>query len=92
MLSRLLDPENGTPRDRVFWLVLTVLVSSQLLAFYMLCSHQVRKAEVRQAAAEVQRLATSDCLEYLAQSTIGSCVMPYGSAALVPNPAQIAYR
>jgi hypothetical protein len=77
MLSRLLDPRSGMQREPVFWLVLAAVVATQLLAFYLLCSHQVRKAENRRTAVEVQRMAHSDCLQYLAQSTIGSCSAPF---------------
>ena len=37
------------PRDKLLWPVLVAMVAAQLLAFWMLCSHQVRKAEVRDA-------------------------------------------
>ena len=74
MLSRALDSRARAPG---FWLMLSGLVFTQLLAFYLLCSHQVRKAENRRAAVEVQRLAHADCLQYLAQSTIGSCSVPF---------------
>lgn len=77
MLSRLLDPRNGVQREPMFWLVLAAVVATQLLAFYLLCSHQVRKAENRRTAVEVQRMAHADCLQYLAQSTIGSCAAPF---------------
>ena len=73
MLSRLLDPTNGKPRDRVFWLVLAAVISVQLLALYSLCSQQVRKAEARQAAAHAERLANSDCLQTLAGVTVVGC-------------------
>lgn len=72
MLSRLAAHR----RDPGFWLVLSALVATQLVAFYLLCSHQVRKAENRRAAVEVQQMAQADCLQYLAQSTIGSCSAP----------------
>lgn len=77
MLSHLLDPREGMPREPGFWLVLAAVVATQLLAFYLLCTHQVRKAENRRAAVEVQRMAHADCLQYLAQSTIGSCSLPF---------------
>jgi hypothetical protein len=74
MLSRLIAARQRDPA--VFWLVLSGLVVTQLVAFYLLCSHQVRKAENRRAAVEVQQMAHNDCLQYLAQSTIGSCSAP----------------
>jgi hypothetical protein len=92
MLSRLLDPRDGMPRQPVFWLVLAAIVSTQLMAFYLLCTHQVRKAENRLAEVEVQRMAQSDCLQYLAQSTIGSCSAPFipGTSRSVDASAPIA--
>ena len=58
MLSRLLDPRDGKPRNPVFWLVVAAIAASQLLAFYVLCTNQVRKAEHRRAV--VQQVA-ADC-------------------------------
>jgi len=62
-------------RDRAFWLAATVLMLGQLLAFWMLCSHQVRKAEVRHASAQVERIALADCLRYIPNATLGSCAL-----------------
>jgi hypothetical protein len=73
MLSRLLDPRDGKPRDPAFWLVLMAVAAAQLLAFFLLCSHQVRKAEARRAEVLVQSMAQHDCLQYLSGSTIASC-------------------
>lgn len=61
------------PRDQAFWLGATVLVLGQLVAFWMLCSQQVRKAEVRNAAMQVERLALADCLRYVPHATLTSC-------------------
>lgn len=73
MLSRLLDPRDGKPREPVFWLVVAAVVSTQLLAFFLLCTQQVRKAEARLAQVEAERMASNDCLQYMQQSTIASC-------------------
>jgi hypothetical protein len=75
----------------VVWLVLAGVVATQLLAFYLLCTHQVRKAENRRAAVEVQQMAHNDCLQYLAQSTIGSCSVPFipGTSASVAPRADL---
>lgn len=81
MLSRLLDTHDATPRDKLLRAVLLALVAAQLLAFYMLCSHQVRKQQARQTAAEVERMAVSDCLQYLTNSTIASCAGRPAAAA-----------
>jgi hypothetical protein len=61
------------PRDKLFWPVLLTLVAGQLLAFWMLCSHQVRKAEVRDATLQVQRVAVADCLRFIPRATLNSC-------------------
>ena len=94
MLSRLLDPRTGMPREPVFWLVLIAVLAAQLLAFYLLCSHQVRKAEVRRAQAEVERMAHSDCLQYLANATIGHCAQPLvgGGTPAPADPGRVALR
>lgn len=61
------------PRDKLLWPVLVTLAAAQLLAFWMLCSHQVRKAEVRDATLQVQRVAVADCLRYIPRATLNSC-------------------
>jgi hypothetical protein len=61
-------------RDKLLWPVLVTIVAAQLLAFWMLCSHQVRKAEVRDATVQVQRVAVADCLRYIPRATLNSCV------------------
>ena len=55
------------------WLVLATLAVAQLAAFWMLCSEQVRKAELRNATLEVQRLAVADCLRSVPRATLNSC-------------------
>ena len=60
-------------RGRMWWLLLGALVAGQLFAFWLVCSHQVRKAEARQNEAIVQQMALSDCLQYIPGSTIASC-------------------
>lgn len=82
MLSRLLDPTHGTPRDGVFWLVLMAIISVQLLAFYSVCQQQVRKAQSRQTAAQEERVALQQCLQSGANSTIASCIRR--SSAVTP--------
>ena len=73
MLPQLLAKTTAIPREKLFWPVLAVLVASQLLAFWMLCIHQVRKAEVRNATQQVQRIAVADCLRYIPRATLNSC-------------------
>jgi hypothetical protein len=88
MPSSLLESRQAMSRQPAFWLVLCGVVATQLMAFYLLCSHQVRKAENRRAAVEVQRMAHADCLQYLAQSTIGSCAVPFIPGTSRPAAAE----
>ena len=39
----------------------------------MLCSQQVRKAQARDAAWQVERMAMADCLRYIPKATLHSC-------------------
>ena len=61
------------PENRLLWIALGALVLLQLVAFWMVCSHQVRQAEVRDNAMAVHQMALSDCLQYIPGSTIASC-------------------
>lgn len=74
MLPHLPRQNADAPRDRLFWTVLAVLVAGQLAAFWMLCAHQVRKAQMRDVALQVQRVAISDCLQYVPRATLNTCV------------------
>lgn len=60
-------------RDRLR-VVLVVLAIGQLVAFWMLCSQQVRKAQIRDVSLAVQRVAIADCLQYIPRATLNSCV------------------
>jgi hypothetical protein len=74
-------------RSRAMWLILGALVVGQLFAFWLLCSHQVRKAEARSNEVLVHQMALSDCLQYIPGSTIASCskrIAP--DAQLAGNP------
>lgn len=62
------------PRDKLLWPAMVTLIAAQLLALWMVCSHQVRKAEVRNAALQVQQVAVADCLRYIPRATLNSCV------------------
>jgi hypothetical protein len=61
------------PRSGRFWIILGAVAAGQLFAFWLLCSHQVRKAEARHNEAVMQQMALSDCLQYIPGSTIASC-------------------
>ena len=73
ILANVIDPRTQEPRSRMFWVVLGALVAGQLFAFWLLCSHQVRKAEARSNEVMVHQMALADCLQYIPGSTIASC-------------------
>lgn len=73
LIASVIEPGTQQPRSRMFWLVFGALVTAQLFAFWLLCSHQVRKAEARANEVIVQQMALSDCLQYIPDSTIASC-------------------
>ena len=60
-------------RSRWLWMLMAGIALGQLFAFWLLCSHQVRKAEARHNETVVQQMALSDCLQYIPGSTIASC-------------------
>lgn len=53
MLSRLFQAD-GTPRDPALWLVLAGIAASLLLAFFVICVHQVERAQARRAEERTQ--------------------------------------
>ncbi|HVE53264.1 MAG TPA: hypothetical protein VNB23_07740 [Ramlibacter sp.] len=73
ILAAVIDPHTQEPRNRMFWVLLGALVMGQLFALWLLCSHQVRKAEARNNEVMVHQMALSDCLQYIPGSTIASC-------------------
>jgi hypothetical protein len=73
LLADVIDPRTQQPRSRMFWMLLGALVAGQLFALWLLCSHQVRKAEARSNAHTVHQMALTDCLQYIPGSTIASC-------------------
>jgi hypothetical protein len=91
LLANVIDPSTDQPRSRMFWVVLGALAFAQLFAFWLLCSHQVRKAEARNNEIAVQQMALSDCLQYIPGSTIASCSsqidVQRASAQTSKNPA-----
>lgn len=80
-LANAVGPGSQSPRSRMLWLALGALVVAQLFAFWLLCSHQVRKAEARQNEAVVHQMALADCLQYIPGSTIASCSRGDATAA-----------
>lgn len=78
------------PRDKLVRPMLAFVVVGQLLAFWMLCSHQVRKAEVRYATLQVQRVAVADCLRYIPHATLNSCASRVNPTGNMPDAAVTA--
>lgn len=62
-------------RDKLFWAIASLVVAGQLVAFWMVCSSQARKAEIRDVTARVQRLAVAECLRYVPGATLSSCAV-----------------
>ncbi len=82
--ANVFEPGTEQPRSTMFWGILGALAVAQLFAFWLLCSHQVRKAEARQNEAVVQQMALSDCLQYIPGSTIASCTTRSGVTTQAP--------
>ena len=60
MLPPLLDKTQPSPADKWLWALLGFLVVGQVVAFWMLCSQQVQKAEAREAEVRMARMALRD--------------------------------
>lgn len=74
MLPPLLDKSRPSPADKWLWAVLGALVVGQVVAVWMLCQQQVDKAQVREAALRIERVAAQD-----------ECAPRNGRAACVPD-------
>jgi uncharacterized protein (DUF1684 family) len=62
-----------TAREKMFWASVVALAVGQLAAIWVLCSHQVRQAQAREATMQVERTALADCLRYIPGSTPHRC-------------------
>lgn len=80
MPSTLQATAETVARDRKFWALLIGLALAQFIAFWMLCSSQVHKAEVRSAAAHSDPTAVAAC------GTTASCdsAQPQAVPATLP--------
>lgn len=60
MLSHLFETD-GTPRNPALWLAMAGIAASLLLAFFVVCVHQVERAEARHAeeSAQARQLGSS---------------------------------
>ena len=84
-----------TPRKKLFWAVLAVVVVFQLVALYMVCAQQMQKAQVREAMWSAQSGALVDCLDYMPKSTVRGCrshVAGRDSNISAAVPANFSYR
>jgi hypothetical protein len=85
-LANVDDPATQQQRSRMLWVLLGAVVVGQLFAFWLLCSHQVRRAEARHNEAVVHQMALSDCLQYIPGSTIASCSRTDAAAQAAAQP------
>lgn len=90
MLPHLLAKSAETSPGKLFWSVIVALMLGQIVAFWMLCIHQVRRAEVRDATLQVERMAMADCLRYIPKATLNSCASRVAPQALDAGPAVAA--
>lgn len=81
MPRRLLSKTADASRDKLFWLTASAMIVGQLVAFWMLCSHQVRTAEVRDASFQVERMAVADCLRHAPGASLDSCTARFASSS-----------
>jgi hypothetical protein len=58
----------------MFWALVAALALGQLVAFWMLCSYQVRSAQARNETLQVERMALADCLRHGHEATPRHCV------------------
>jgi hypothetical protein len=63
----------NSAREKMFWGSVAALAVGQLAAIWMLCNHQVRQAQAREATMQVERTALADCLRYIPGSTPRHC-------------------
>lgn len=84
------DQVHEQTRSHWWWMLLGGVAIAQLFAFWLLCSHQMRMAEVRHNEAVIQQMALADCLQYIPGSTIASCSIRVDTNAQPAHPAEKA--
>ena len=89
ILASAIEPGSQSQRRRAFWMIFGALAIGQLFAFWLLCSHQMRKAEARHNEAVVHQMAQADCLQFIPGSTIASCT---GGGSVARASAQAAAK
>jgi hypothetical protein len=90
MPSRQPDKSAAASRDPLIGWIASLMALGLLAAFWMLCSHQVHKAEVRDASAKVERMAVADCLGSIPGATLSSCAASVASGR-VAGAATVAH-
>jgi hypothetical protein len=75
---------------KLFWLVVVTIMLGQIVAFWILCTQQVRNAQARDAAWQVERMAMADCMRYIPKSTLHSCASRIASGASLAKPVDLA--
>jgi hypothetical protein len=73
------------PRDRAFWIAASVLLVGQLIAFWTVCTQQVRLAQARHASQQLEQMAVADCLRHVHGATLAAC-----ARAVAPQDNQLA--
>lgn len=85
MFNRIADHIAESPRESLFFAFVAVVAAGMLAAFYLVCSGQVHRAEMRDSLLKTQRIAVANCLEYSHRATLASCV---AQVARVPDEVQ----
>lgn len=76
--AELAQSDEAPPSKALLWTTLLCLLFVVSLAYALLLSHQVRQADARRAAVQVQLAAFEDCLQFVQGSTIASCTARLG--------------
>ena len=74
MLTRIADQIAESPRESLFVATVAVAAAALLVAFYLVCSGQVQRAELRDSTLKTQRLAVANCMDYSHKATLSSCI------------------
>ena len=90
MQTRTLAKRAETSPGKLFWLIVVAVMLGQIAAFWMLCTQQVRNAQARDAAWQVERMAMADCLRYIPKATLNSCASRIASGAGPAKPVDLA--
>ena len=75
---------------KLFWLIVVAVMLGQIVAFWMLCTQQVRQAQARDAAWQVERTAMADCMRYIPKATLHNCASRIATSASPAKPVDLA--